>query len=529
MRAASLLTLLGLFILQGVLFIPLLGIQNDEALFGSVLFGSPSLMLMSYLGTLKSWIYALLLPFPISAFWIRFPMLVAGAVTIWLFFLLIERLFDTRAALAGAALLATDPLYVVTTVFDWGPTALQILLVTASLLALARRRPYLAFFLLGLAAWNKALVAWSLIGLAVGELAVFPREALKALKLRPAAAAALAFGLGALPLGIYNLRQGFATREGARLDASDLRGKALLLRGTLEGSALFEWLAHEDREPNPLPARSAAGTASYRLRQIAGDPRSNLTVYAVLLAVALLPWIEPRARRLCLFAVVSAAAAWLAMALTRGAGGSVHHAILLWPAPHFVAAAGLASASRRIGKTGAPALAAVVAILAPANLLVTNRYFALATRNGGTSAWTDAIFPLSRTLERIPAKQVFIVDWGIFDSLYLLHRGKLPLRVGSDPVSKPSLDAADERAVLSWLAEPGSVFVGHTEGNEMFPGVHRKLDAIAAQAGYTKDVLATIADRNGRPRFAVYRFSAPRTHRRPVPAPWGRLSGARSG
>src|ERR1041384_5576025 len=58
------------FFLAGRAFLPHLGVQNDEALFAAPLFDPRSgyvikighsrlaIMLMSYLGTLKSWIYA---------------------------------------------------------------------------------------------------------------------------------------------------------------------------------------------------------------------------------------------------------------------------------------------------------------------------------------------------------------------------------------------------------------------------------------------------------------------------------------
>jgi len=66
-----------LFILIGLAFIPKAGIQNDEALFASGIYEQSGIaqsvkilghripiMLNSYLGTLKSWIYA-----PIFRFW----------------------------------------------------------------------------------------------------------------------------------------------------------------------------------------------------------------------------------------------------------------------------------------------------------------------------------------------------------------------------------------------------------------------------------------------------------------------------
>ena len=85
-----------LFILLGVALIPYAGIENDEALFSAPIYLQISrhlfrnwvpLMVMSYVGTLKTWIY-----FPIfkilgvSVWSVRLPMVLTGALTVWFFF-----------------------------------------------------------------------------------------------------------------------------------------------------------------------------------------------------------------------------------------------------------------------------------------------------------------------------------------------------------------------------------------------------------------------------------------------------------
>src|ERR1019366_7707405 len=128
-----------LFLLTGCAFVSLLGIQNDESLFASGIFkpyavaykypwgraGLP-VMLMNYLGTLKSWIYRPIFQrFGAGVWAMRVPMLLAGAASVWLFYLLLRRVAGQRAALFGCGLLATDSLYLLTTCLDWGPVALQ--------------------------------------------------------------------------------------------------------------------------------------------------------------------------------------------------------------------------------------------------------------------------------------------------------------------------------------------------------------------------------------------------------------------
>ena len=139
-----------LFFVTGCTFVSHLGLQNDEALFANGIFkpyavvytfrlgGSRlPLMLMSYLGTLKSWIYRPVFQlFGTGVSAMRVPMLLAGAASVWLFYLLLRRIAGERAAVVGCGLLAADSLYLLTTCFDWGPVALQHLLIVSGMLLL---------------------------------------------------------------------------------------------------------------------------------------------------------------------------------------------------------------------------------------------------------------------------------------------------------------------------------------------------------------------------------------------------------
>ena len=177
-----------LFFFAGQAFVPLLGVENDEALFGMAFFppkyavsvkvghSTLPLMLMTYVGTLKAWLYRPFFKFVHPHVWsLREPMVLAGVLSIALFYLLLRRISGERAAVVGAVLLATDAPYLLTTVFDWGPVALQHLLFIGGALCLVRfyqDRSHGALaggaFLFGLAMWDKALATWLLSGLAIG-------------------------------------------------------------------------------------------------------------------------------------------------------------------------------------------------------------------------------------------------------------------------------------------------------------------------------------------------------------------------
>ncbi|MGH9659959.1 MAG: hypothetical protein ACRD96_15525, partial [Bryobacteraceae bacterium] len=193
------------------------------------------------------------------------------------------------------------------------------------------------------------------------------------------------------------------------------------------------------------------------------------------------------------FCLIAFLTGWGQMLLTKGAGGSVHHVILLWPLPHFLLAAAGAEAARRFPRV----IGLAVALVAGSNVIVTNEHLSAFIRSGPGVVWTDALLPLSHRLSSIEARTVFIVDWGILDPLLVLSEGRLPVRPAQD---------SDPAVIRAWLETPDAIYVGHTEGNEQSEGARARLQGIAAQAGFRRQILAEIPDRNGRPIFEVVRF-----------------------
>jgi len=519
------------FFIAGRALLPHLGIQNDEALFAAPLFDPRSgyvikighshlpIMLMSYLGTLKSWIYVPIFQLfgtGISA--VRDPMLLAGVAGVWCFYLLLLRVAGKRAAIIGCGLLATDSLYLITVCFDWGPVALQHLLLLAGFLLLVKfyqegSAAALAGggFLLGLAMWDKALAIWMLSGIGVAGIVTFPRQIFGVMSMRRVAIATLSFGLGALPLIIYNYKESLATFRGnVSYDTGDIPGKASLLLATADGRGLFSWLVDEDWQSGEHPApRGLVQTGAARISALFRHPRHNLTLWAFCLALLLAPLARGNALRLILFALIAMAVAWIQMAVTVNAGGSVHHAILIWPFPQMVIGVCFAATSRRLRTAGIPAVAAVLVVMMVSGALVTNEYFTLAIRNGGGQNWTGAIFRLAEYLKGAASDNyVFCVDWGILDSLRLLNRGQLKVRVGTDPITKRELTQQDREYLQQMIAGPGNLFINHTKDFEFFEGVNAKLVKYAAAAGFERKMIAVIPDSHGRPVYEVYHFGA---------------------
>jgi hypothetical protein len=500
-----------LFVLLGLVFIPYVGLQDDELLFAAAIypplflryslpvFGHPvPAMIMSYVGTLKAAIYA-----PIFALWppspwsVRVPALLLGAAAIWLCFALGRNVMGARAALAAAALLATDVTFLLTTCFDWGPVALQHFLLLAALLLLLRfsRTASLAclaggFFLLGLALWDKALFVWSLVGLAAAALAAFPRELTARLTPRNVAVAVFAFGLGAMPLISYNRVTHFETfRENAKAPSISVAQKSSALLEAAEGTALLGYMI---RSCPAAPWRAA-----------------GLLPAACALALLLLPWLwRTPARKVMLFALVFTAVTWGQMLLTGTGGAGPHHTVLLWPFPHLFVAAAFAQASLALPRRGSLALGAAIGVVCGSNLLALGRNFTQLRACGATTIWTGAIAPLADFVSHTPAKRIYVLDWGMMNVLRALGRGSLPLDFARDRLAEP-LDGARRAAVLHMAGVEGAVFIDHTPGNAILPPVGGRLVAIAQAAGYRKQSLRVIDDRYGRPIFDVFRFLPP--------------------
>ena len=531
MTRPAVLGMCSVFFLAGLTLIPLLGIQNDEALFAYAIFPPRAgvymphigpveapLMVMSYVGALKSWLYRPIFDVSGTSVWaVRVPMLLAGAASIWLFFLFLRRAAGDRAAVIGGGLLAADASYLLTICFDWGPVALQHLLLIGGLLLIVRfwqdkqeLALAAAFLLFGLEMWDKASAIWSMSGLGLAAIVTLSREIRQAFTIRRLAVAAFAFAMGALPLIVYNAASGGQTfRDTVSRETSGLTQKARVLRMTADGSLLFGWLLNGDAPaPHPSEPRGSLERASVSAASLLGNPKSNLTLYAFAAALLLAPLGSNRERRAVLFALIAMAAIWAQMALTANAGASAHHAILLWPFPQMVIGISFAAASRRLGPAGKPLAAAVLVLLMATGLAVINQYRVLMARNGGAVNWSDAIYALSDYLKTVPARDIFCVDWGLTGSLHLLNHGSLPLRVGSEELAKAQWSPADRAQLTAMVTGPDHVFLAHTPELEIFRGFNARLIGFAHDLGYRRDMLAVIADRHGRPTFEVYRLVA---------------------
>ena len=524
----AILTAAALFFLFGVSLLPYAGLQNDECLFVQPFYGPAArpdminvfhrdvpVMLMSYLGTAKTLLY-----WPVLHLWqptvwsIRLPALITGTATIWMFGLLLYRLGGSFAAIAGSFLLALDPSYLLTSVFDWGPVALQHFLLVGSALALvhfhksgAKTALGAAFLALGLGMWDKALFSWMLAGLVVASLIFLLPEIRRRLTAGNVLVAAVAFLVGSAPLVIYNVRNNLGTFRGnTKLSAAEIWPKVRAMPGTLNGSGLFGYLIREEGDGSPLAPRGLVERIPAAVRGAVGERRKGWLPQALVLVALLVPLWWTRWRVMG-FAFVTALVATLLMTATTGAGGSVHHVVLLWPVPQFLVALGLATVVAKRAAWLSWVACGVVAVVCVTNVLVVNQYLYNVQRVGPGASWTDAIFPLEQSLEKLHPEHVNLMDWGYESNVMALSGGKLEVHWGAEAGERETPNESDERLLQIFLERaPASVWVRRLEPIEVVPGTEKRFTARALERGYEKVPLELVEDRNGRKVFEIYRF-----------------------
>ncbi len=509
------------FILTAQPFITRIGVQNDEAAFAAPIYLPNSalyyfrigpvrlpMMLASYAGTLKTLLWTPVVGlFGPNAWSVREPAVLLGALTIWLFFLLLRRVAGERAAAVGAVLLAADSMFLLTSCYDFGPVVVGHVALIGALLLLvrffdSRHESHLAgaSLLVGLALWDKALALWLLGAMGVAALVFYPQHVLKPITPRRVALALFWIALGALPLVLYNIHSRLGTlRQNVLPDNAPISIKAWVLKGTFDGSGFFDFLnAADDTTPAPRQPSTATERMSAWVSDAAGHPRHYWIIYAFVMALFLAPLASPGDRRLIWFCLLSMAITWAQMAWTMKSGTSVHHTILMWPLPQAIMGVSFAAASRRLKSAGVPALVGLLIVLTISCALVTNEYYTAIARNGGAPQWTTALARLADYLKTQRVPVIYSMDWGFINTIAMLDRGQLPL----------ALEVPDDkRNIPAMLSRPDALFVAHPSEQAFFPERNATFLESAARLGYRPNVIKVVSDEYGRQVFVVYRMA----------------------
>jgi len=425
------------FFAAELLFLPLAGIQADEVLFVTPFFkgvmplyswhaGSIRIpvMIMDYIGGLKSWLYWPLLRVWAPGVWfIRLPACMCSVATLMVFGDTVRRIAGTATALFTVLCLATDASFLLTNVYDWGPVALLLLGIVFCLNLLRRYAEsggirYLgaAFLVAGVSTWYKALFLFPFAAVLGAMAVVYFKEFRAHLSRRNVSCAVICFAAGISPLIAFNIARPGATVAAANyIGAASAREKALMMRRTLDGRALehymFRSFPHEKIALTGAPMPELIETW-YRASRL--GPGSALPVL-LLFSLFALPFLRGLDLfRHLLFAWIASAGAFCLMLLFRDAGAGPHHTVLVYPGPQFIVAATLAAIGQRTPRSLRPVLVAVGVGLVVSNLYLLERYYAEARQNGFSVFWTDGARELSRVIQAQSLPVAFL-DWGIRD------------------------------------------------------------------------------------------------------------------
>jgi 4-amino-4-deoxy-L-arabinose transferase-like glycosyltransferase len=449
-----------------------------------------------------------------------------------------RRLFDTKTALIGSLLLATDPTYIFSIRSDNGPTAIMMICKMGALWCLLAwwqdcRAGYLygAAFLCGFGLYDKVNFVWFLGALVVAAVCLYGRDLVTRIRHSPLSLWLIAmfwFSVGASVLlaytaltrgGVFRSVPAVASGQTAfGVDNSDLLGnfvhRAETFVGLLQGYTILDFYTSSfagyhypySRGLFPMTALSALIVVALALLLVQTALRSR--------------WVQHPRKALLLLMLT---------ALIVGASTITptnlmyHHLLVAYPFLHLFAAQFLVSipaillprrsqqqphrpAAWRGKRWGWRVSVLVVSVALVSNLGVVANYYRVLGQTGGIGMWSDAIYSLSDYLAG-DQRTIVCLDWGINLNLLALSDGELHTQELWQQFLY-SGDYSPEMADL--IAQPNHVFVFHAP---KYTGIYTIAPEDYPRITFLKTVVATgrtavlekrFFQRNGDELFELY-------------------------
>jgi hypothetical protein len=511
---------LGVFLFGALLMLPVLGLQYDEVMFASH-FWQPleavwhigirrhqiPLMMMSYLGSLKTWLYAPLLAIaPGNAWTIRLPAVLLATLSLVVFALLLFRIADRFTGCIAALLLATDATFQLTAVFDWGPVVIQNLLLVGGLLAIVNwirtrdaRTARLGGLLFGLALWNKALFLWNLSGMAVALLALALPELKRLWDWRSAKFFLAGLAIGASPLIVYNIaKHGGTVSQNSHFGFSEVPAKAAYMERALDGTETPLALVDPQHARMDQAARPFKNLLLDWAAHLPPVPRTWRFPGGLFFITAGLIASGKSHKKWIAFFLLSGLIGWFESAITQGAGGSIHHSVLFWMNWYAAIAIGAASLTKfRVVRPVAVLAVLFLTLTGFESQVIT---YANLVRFGAKPQWTDGDGALISALQRQRVKRVLTTDWGIANVITTETRHHVQAREEVFGLSTGAFET-DEFAGCSF---PECAVITHPEPNLFFPASDKTLRSSLQQKGMQIEAPATVYDTHGFPAFELF-------------------------
>jgi 4-amino-4-deoxy-L-arabinose transferase-like glycosyltransferase len=507
-----------------MLLTPCAGFQGDEVAFVyslwhpetsmasiSIFHHRMPLMMMSYLGSLKSWIFTPIFRlFGVSEWSVRVPAILLASATILLGGLLIRRSGGRLAAVLFIWLLSTDIIFLLTAVFDWGPVVIQNLLLVAGILSFAtgwsNRRNWMLFaggLLFGMALWDKALFFWNLTGMIAALLLVNPRALFQAFTGIRFWLAVVGLMIGASPLLRFNVLNDAATlKDNTRLALNEIAPKADYLKLTLEGTLAENPFADEQYQvPEQRKSWFDKTFAAWVTQKPIVLPSWRWWLLLSALPIGLLLGSASQ-RRWILFFAISAGVSWFQSALTVGAGHSIHHSVLIWPLLYSAIALSLSAIAHVKAKYSTPCVLVVIGIFLVRGVLMMGFTYENMRSSARVTQWTDADKVLGEQLLRRGLHRALCADWGIAWVVAARTGDKIA-------VSDLFFDLAgghfnQDRFVN--CSEPDCAVIDHVKDRALDPKAHATLENSLDRLGLKKVDYSIVRDSRSIPIFELYRI-----------------------
>ncbi len=392
-----------------LLFVDAAASKNPTLFVHKSFLGIP-ILLMSYIGALKSWIYTPIFNlFGVSIYTIRLPMILLGICTLKIYFFIIKKLVrNTILFFFSFLILCSDPAFSFISRIDWGPNAIAHFLIALLLWQflnyLKNGSPWilLGIIFTGLiGVFDKLNFIWFINGLIFAGIIFYYKEIWTIFRLNQRTNSLIilfSLILSAWLLIIWILPTALKV-EGQK--SFDLFAKAKLtypqLSSTLTAQGMFEMVF----------ARNYPFTVKL--------------IIPATLGISILGLFFKNNKQIIFgrFCMLISICILVQILLTRSAGGP-HHYLLIWPLAWLVILFHSEAIlnSNRLFRVPVNSL---LILLLSTNLIHGSYFFTqLNNPRDWNPKWSPAMYQLIKNLEQDPPKQIFCLDWGLGTSIKAL-------------------------------------------------------------------------------------------------------------
>lgn len=467
-------------------------------------FGDLPLMLMPYIGALKAWLYYPIFEiFGVSAYSIRFPVIVIGCFTLWINYRFMNLAFSKAAAIIFIILAAVDPSTLFHTRLDWGPTALMMLfrgLLLLTVFAWIKTRYSWLLFIAALISivgiFDKLNFIWPVIAIIITTFLVYPERIIEFVKNNMRTSVSVM--MLALLMAVV-----FLSYSNSSLD---FKGQFIV----------SDWWQRFQYVINML-LLTVSGSGVYNVVIGEDDQITRLAGYQLFVlgvtAVSVLPLILIRRNfaifRPILFITIFMIFLMLQILVTRQATGPHHMAILapLWLMPMAALLGCAFSANYSSGGMAIKGLSIVAIMTIVFSSSWINVTYLKAFNGTVKPSWdagsNELVAVLEKVLDKDSSRPIICVDWGLGTILYAHLYDKANVQ-DNWPTFKDGLSKSGAEYYEREFIPHNPIFVVPAEGMEAFPETRSNFFNSAADRHWRLNRYSEIKRKNDVVLYELY-------------------------